>query len=152
LPGRTPRDTILGAREEETMDETRLREIPVFAGLSKKQRKLVAQVADEIDVEQGTFLCREGQSAYEFFAIEKGTAKVVRGDQYLNQLGPGEFFGEMGVLSKEPRNASVIAESPMTAIVITGPAFRHIDREMPEVAKRIRFAIEERRHWLEPVT
>jgi CRP-like cAMP-binding protein len=142
----------VGAREEETMDEARLREIPVFADLSKKQRKFVAQVADEVDVEQGTPLCREGQSAYEFFAIEKGTAKVIRGDQYLNQLGPGEFFGEMGVLSKEPRNASVIAESPMTAIVITGPAFRHIDREMPEVAKRIRFAIEERRHWLEPVT
>jgi CRP-like cAMP-binding protein len=134
------------------MDEARLREIPVFAGLSKKQRKFVAQVADEIDVEPGTHLCREGQSAYEFFAIEKGTAKVVRGDQYLNQLGPGEFFGEMGVLSKAPRNASVVAESPMTAIVITAPALRHIAREMPEVAKRIRFAIEERRHWLEPVS
>ena len=133
------------------MDEARLRQIPVFAGLSKKQRRMVAQCADEVDIEPGTHLCREGESAYEFFAIEKGTASVVRGDQYLNDLGPGEFFGEMGVLSKSPRNASVIAETPMTAVVITGPALRHIDREMPEVAKRIRSAIAERLHWLEPV-
>jgi CRP/FNR family transcriptional regulator, cyclic AMP receptor protein len=134
------------------MDEARLREIPVFANLSKKQRKLVAQVADEIDIRAGTHLCKEGESAYEFFAIESGTARVVRGDQYLNDLGPGEFFGEMGLLSKSPRNASVIAETPMTAVVMTGPAFRHIAREMPEVAKRIRSAVEERRHWLEPVS
>jgi CRP-like cAMP-binding protein len=133
------------------MDEARLREIPVFAKLSKKQRKIVAQSADEIDIRPGTYLCREGESAYEFFAIETGKARVVRGDQYLNDLGPGEFFGEMGLISKSRRNASVIAETPMTAIVMTGPAFRHIDREMPEVAKRIRAAIEERIHWLEPI-
>jgi CRP/FNR family transcriptional regulator, cyclic AMP receptor protein len=133
------------------VEEERLRQIPVFARLSKKQRKLVAQSADEIDISPGTQLCREGESAYEFFAILEGTAKVVRGDQYLNDLGPGEFFGEMGLLSKSPRNASVIAQTPMTAVVMTGPAFRHIAREMPELAKRIRSAIEERRHWLEPV-
>jgi CRP-like cAMP-binding protein len=133
------------------MDEARLREIPVFAKLSKKQRKVVAQGADEIDIRPGTHLCREGELAYEFFAIVTGKAKVVRGDQYLNELGPGEFFGEMGLISKSRRNASVIAETPMTAIVMTGPAFRHIDREMPEVAKRIRSAIEERSRWLEPV-
>jgi CRP-like cAMP-binding protein len=133
------------------MDESRLREIPVFAGLSKKQRKLVAHSADEIDVEPGIYMCREGESAYEFFAIVKGTAKVVRGDQYLNELGPGDFFGEMGLLAKAPRNASVIVKSPVTAVVMTGPAFRHIAREMPEVAKKIRRAIEERAHWLEAV-
>jgi CRP/FNR family cyclic AMP-dependent transcriptional regulator len=133
------------------MDEAQLRQIPVFAKLSKKERKIVAQCADEVDIRPGTYLCREGESAYEFFAIETGTARVVRGDQYLNDLGPGEFFGEMGLISKSPRNASVIAETEMTAIVMTGQAFRHIDREMPEVAKRIRSAIDERRHWLEPI-
>jgi CRP-like cAMP-binding protein len=133
------------------MDESRLRQIPVFAGLSKKQRKFIAQNADEIDVEPGTHMCREGESAYEFFAIVEGTAKVVRGDQYLNELGPGDFFGEMGVLAKARRNASVIVKSPLTAVVMTGPAFRHVDREMPEVAKKIRRAIDERAHWLEPV-
>jgi len=133
------------------MDESRLRQIPVFAGLSKKQRKLVAQSADEIDVEPGTYVCREGESAYEFFAIVEGTAKVVRGNQFLNELGPGDFFGEMGLLAKAPRNASVIVKSRLTAVVMTGPAFRHIDREMPELAKNIRRAVEERTHWLEPV-
>jgi CRP-like cAMP-binding protein len=134
------------------MDEARLQAIPLFAGLSKKERKGVAQQADEVDVEAGRKLVREGEFAYEFFAIEEGTAEVRRGDQLLGELGPGDFFGEMGLIGNAPRNASVIASSPMTAIVMTGSAFRHIDREMPDVAKQIRKAIEERCHQLEPVT
>ncbi|HEY1276564.1 MAG TPA: cyclic nucleotide-binding domain-containing protein [Thermoleophilaceae bacterium] len=133
------------------MDEVRLREIPLFAGLSRKQRRAVAMCADEVEVPAGTRLCREGEFPYEFFAIEEGTAKVMRGEQYLNDLGPGDFFGETGLLSDQRRNASVIAESPIRAIVMTGPAFRHIDREMPEVSKRLRRAIDERSRWLEPV-
>jgi CRP/FNR family transcriptional regulator, cyclic AMP receptor protein len=134
------------------MDEARLRAIPLFAGLSKKERKSVAQQADEVDVEAGRKLVREGEFAYEFFAIEEGTAEVRRGDQLLGELGPGDFFGEMGLIGNAPRSASVIASSPMTAIVMTGSAFRHIDRELPDVAKQIRKAIEERCHQLEPVT
>ena len=111
----------------------------------------VAQCADEVDVPAGTRLCREGEWAYEFFAIEEGTARVVRGEQYLNDLGPGDFFGETGLLHDVRRNASVIAESSIKAVVMTGPAFRHIDREMPEVARRIRRAIDERSRWLQPV-
>jgi CRP-like cAMP-binding protein len=133
------------------MDEARLRDIPLFAGLSKKQRRAVAQCADEVDVPAGTSLCREGEWPYEFFAIEEGTATVRRGDQYLNDLGPGDFFGESGLLEDAPRNATVIADSPIRAIVMTGPAFRQIDREMPEVSRRIRAAIDERRRWLQPV-
>jgi CRP/FNR family transcriptional regulator, cyclic AMP receptor protein len=134
------------------MDEARLRAIPLFAGLSKKERKSVAQQADEVDVEAGRKLVREGEFAYEFFAIEEGTAEVRRGDQLLGELGPGDFFGEMGLIGNAPRSASVIANSPMTAIVMTGSAFRHIDRELPDVAKQIRKAIEERCRQLEPVT
>jgi CRP-like cAMP-binding protein len=133
------------------MDEARLRDIPLFAKLSRKQRKAVALCADEVEVPAGKKLCREGELPYEFFAIEEGTARVVRGEQYLNDLGPGDFFGETGLLQDTPRNASVIAETPIRAIVMTGPAFRHIDREMPEVARRIRRAIDERSRWLEPV-
>jgi CRP-like cAMP-binding protein len=134
------------------MDEARLQSIPLFAGLSKKQRRLVARFADEVDVKPGAPLCRQGDFAYEFFAIEDGTAKVRRGDQLLNELGPGDFFGETGLIEDVPRNASVIADSPMTAVVLTGSAFRQIAREMPDVARRIRAAMEERSHWLEPMT
>jgi CRP/FNR family transcriptional regulator, cyclic AMP receptor protein len=133
------------------MDAARLESIPLFASLSRKERQRVAQQADEVDVDTGKHLVREGEFAYEFFAIEEGIAEVVRGDQYLAELGPGDFFGEMGLIENAPRSASVIARSPMTAVVMTGSAFRHIDRELPDVAKKIRRAIDERCRQLEPV-
>jgi CRP/FNR family transcriptional regulator, cyclic AMP receptor protein len=134
------------------MDEARLKAIPLFAGLRKKERRSVAQQADEVDIEPGRKLVREGEFAYEFFAIEEGTADVRRGDQYLAELGPGDFFGEMGLIEDAVRNASVTATSPMRVLVLTGSAFRHIDREHPEVSKQIRKAIEQRCRELEPVS
>jgi CRP/FNR family transcriptional regulator, cyclic AMP receptor protein len=132
------------------MDEARLESIPLFAGLSRKERRGVAQRADEVDIDAGREIVREGEFAYEFFAIEEGTAEVRRGEQYLAELGPGDFFGEMGLIEKAPRNASVIARSPVTAVVMTGPAFRQIDRELPKVATQIRKAIDERCRQLMP--
>ena len=133
------------------MDEARLASVPLFAGLSRKERRAVAQRADEVDVESGYQLVREGEFAYEFFAIEEGTADIRRGEQHLAELGPGDFFGEMGLIENAPRNASVTASSPLTAVVMTGSAFRQIDRELPEVAKQIRKAIDERCRHLAPV-
>jgi CRP/FNR family transcriptional regulator, cyclic AMP receptor protein len=133
------------------MDEARLREIPLFAGLGKKERREVAKQADEVDVEPGRHLVREGEFAYEFFALEEGTAEVRRGDQLLAELGPGDFFGEMGLIGNVTRNASVVATSPVKALVLTGQSFRHIERELPAVSKQIRKAIEERCHQLEAV-
>lgn len=131
------------------MDEKRLESIPLFAGLSRKERRSVAQRADEVDLEAGREIVREGEYPYEFFAIEEGTAEVKRGDQHLAELGPGDFFGEMGLLENAPRNASVVTRSPLTAVVMTGSAFRQIDRELPEVSKKIRKAIDERcRHLM----
>ena len=138
--------------EEEPMDEARLEGIPLFAGLGRSERRLVARCADEVELEPGDSLCREGELAWEFLVIEEGSARVVRGDQYLDELGPGDFLGEIGVIEGTPRNATVTALSPIRAIVMTGYAFRRICREMPQVGRRIRAAIEERRHWLEPVS
>ena len=133
------------------MDEARLASVPLFAGLSRKERRSVAQRADEVDVESGRALVREGDYAYAFFAIEDGTAEVRRGEQHLAELGPGDFFGETGLIEDAPRNATVVATSPLTAVVMTGSAFRQIDRELPKVAKQIRKAIDERCRQLQPV-
>ncbi len=133
------------------MDEARLEAIPLFARLGRKQRRSVAQQAEEVDIEAGRHLVREGDFAYEFFAIEEGTVEVRRGDQFLAELGPGDFFGEMGVIGNVTRNASVIAASPLTVMVLTGSAVRHLDREQPDVSRQIRQAIEERCRQLEPV-
>ena len=132
------------------MDEAKLRDIPLFSKLSRKQRKLLALRADEVDVEPGTLVCRKGESAKELYVIVQGTAKVVRDDQYLDELGPGDFFGEMGVVDDAPRNANVIATTPMTLMVLNGPVLREPEREHPGLASRINATIEQRRHWLEP--
>jgi CRP-like cAMP-binding protein len=133
------------------MDEAPLRQMELFASLSRKQRRLLAMRADEIDVEAGRVVCCEGENPHEFFVIEKGTARVVRGEQYLNELGPGDFFGEMGLMEDAPRNADVIAETPLTLMVLSGAALRELEREFPRLARKLRRSIEERRHWLEPV-
>jgi CRP/FNR family transcriptional regulator, cyclic AMP receptor protein len=122
------------------MDPKHLNEIPLFAGLSKDQRGEVARVADEIDIEAGKRLVSEGRFGYEFFVIANGTAEVVRGEEHIADLGPGDFFGEMALLGDTTRNADVVASSQMTAMVMTDSAFRSLARKMPEVADEIREA------------
>jgi CRP-like cAMP-binding protein len=126
------------------MDPKHLSEIPLFAGLSKDQRGEVARVADEIDIEAGKRLVSEGRFGYEFFVISNGTAEVVRGEEHIADLGPGDFFGEMALLGDTTRNADVVASSAMTAMVMTDSAFRSLARKMPDVAEEIREACRRR--------
>ena len=131
------------------MDEERLKAIPLFAGLNRKERRALAPRTDEVELDQGRVIVREGEWPYEFFAIEEGTAEVRRGEQLLAELGPGDFFGEMGLVGDTRRNANVIASSPLKVVVMTAQAFRQTSRELPEVAAKIRAAIEERCRHLE---
>ena len=126
------------------MDPRDVQSIPLFAGLSKDDQKVVAQYADEIEVGPGTVLAQEGKLAYEFFAIKAGTAEVKLGGQRAAELGPGDFFGEIGLLAGDRRVASVVASSPMSLIVLTGSQLRAIDSRMPGVAERIRSAMAQR--------
>jgi CRP/FNR family transcriptional regulator, cyclic AMP receptor protein len=127
------------------MQPQELKSVPLFAALNKDELRFVAQQADGVDVSAGKRLAAEGQFAYEFFVIEDGTAEVTRGGKAVATLGPGDFFGEIGLLESERRTATVTAQSPMRLIVLTGGAFRMIERQMPSVAARIREAIEQRR-------
>lgn len=127
------------------MDPARLKSIPLFAELSDRDREQVARWADEVDVAEGKHLVEEGQFAYEFFVIESGTADVRHGDRTISSLGPGDFFGEIALVEHVRRTASVIATSPMRAIVMFGRDFRAMESELPGVAARIRQAVEERR-------
>jgi len=110
----------------------------------RNDQKVVAQYADEVDVEPGTVLAQEGKLAYEFFAIKAGTAEVKLGGQHAAELGPGDFFGEIGLLAGDRRVASVVASSPMSLVVLTGAQLRAIDSRMPGVAERIRGAMAQR--------
>jgi CRP-like cAMP-binding protein len=126
------------------MHAARLREIPLFSGLSDRQREQVARWADEVDIKAGKHLVDQGRFAYEFFVIEEGTAEVTHDGDHLTDLGPGDFFGEIGILGDEPRTATVVAISDMTLIVMTDRDFREMTRSMPDVAETIRRTMETR--------
>jgi CRP-like cAMP-binding protein len=127
------------------MDVNKLERLPLFSGLDKRERARVAQIADEVDVTEGRRLAVEGDLAYEFFVIEDGEASVdVHGEEKPG-LGPGDFFGEIGLLEcAHRRTATVTAKTPMKLAVMTGPDFRAINRDMPEIAKKIQDAIAQR--------
>jgi CRP/FNR family cyclic AMP-dependent transcriptional regulator len=126
------------------MDVRDVQSIPLFAGLSKDDQKVVAQYADEVDVPAGTKLAQEGRLAYEFFAIKDGTADVTIGGQHAAELGPGDFFGEIGLLAGDRRVATVVATTPMHLVVLTGSQLRAIESRMSGVAERVRSAMEQR--------
>jgi CRP-like cAMP-binding protein len=127
------------------MDERHLKAIPLFESLSREELREVARHADEVDVREGKQLMSEGDFAYEFFVIEQGEAEVLAGDRHVADLGPGDFLGEMGALaSGGRRNASVVARSPMSLVVMTARDFRQMNDNAPRLAQRIRETVERR--------
>jgi CRP-like cAMP-binding protein len=127
------------------VDAKDLKAVPLFASLSDADLKQVAQQAEDVDIREGKQLITEGRFAYEFFAIEEGTADVTIGGKVVRQLGPGDFFGEMALLVTDRRTASVVATSPMRLVVLTAGQFHALERQAPGVAAQIRAAIEERK-------
>src|SRR3712207_9084585 len=105
------------------MDPNRLRSIPIFSGLDKRALEAVSRLADEVDVREGRTLVEEGDFGYEFFAIEDGRVEVRHGDDTIAELGPGDFFGEAALAGEARRNATVVATTPVAAIVMTRQAF-----------------------------
>jgi CRP-like cAMP-binding protein len=126
------------------MDEQRLKDVPIFASLGKRERRVLAQHADEVDVPEGKELVRQDDFAYEFFVIESGTASVDRDEERVMELTPGDFFGEIGILRTDRRTATVVATSPMQLIVLTRTALLSLRRDDPAVARRLEEAVEQR--------
>lgn len=126
------------------MDAKRLEGVALFSGLSKNERENIARWTDEVSVPAGHELAKQGQFAHEFFVIEKGVAEVMQDGKRLVELGPGDFFGEIGLLETERRTASVVSSTPMELIVMFQREFRQMEREMPAVADQVRSAIRAR--------
>ena len=120
-----------------------LRDLPLFALLDEDGHRRVAQATECLDVPEGRELVREGEPAYEFFVIESGTAEVTVAGTRRATLGPGQFFGEIGILTGR-RMATVTATSSMRVLVMTRHAFLGIERDMPAVAEAVREAISQR--------
>ena len=127
------------------MDPARLQKIPVFAGLSDEELRHVAQLAAEVSVEAGKELVREGDYAYDVLAIEEGTARVERDGRVVAELGPGDVLGEMGVLERSQRNATVVSTSPMLLVTLTSWDIRRLRKSAPEAVDHLRGLVEQRR-------
>jgi CRP/FNR family transcriptional regulator, cyclic AMP receptor protein len=127
------------------LDATRLKSIPLFDEVGDEELRQIAPFAQEVTVEEGKTLVREGDFSYEFMAIEEGQAEVTRAGDHVADLGPGDFFGEMGLLEKTLRNATVTAKTPMRLVTLTGWDLRRVERTAPEAIERVRSVLEERR-------
>jgi CRP/FNR family transcriptional regulator, cyclic AMP receptor protein len=134
------------------MFEAQLKDVPFFSGLSKRELATVAQQTDDVDVEAGAVLARQGDFGHEFFVIIDGTAEVLRGDEPIAELGPGEFFGEMALIDEERRTATVRALSPMKLLVMNRNSFRTINRSMPQLHTTVVEAINQRRAAAQPAS
>jgi CRP/FNR family transcriptional regulator, cyclic AMP receptor protein len=124
------------------MDPARLTKIPLFSQLSGEEAKRLAAFATETSVAEGQILMKEGDYSTELIAIDEGTADVLKGGEKIASLKEGDLIGEMGLLAREPRNADVIATSPMLVIKLTHWEIRRMSED---TLNRIKQIIEERR-------
>jgi CRP/FNR family transcriptional regulator, cyclic AMP receptor protein len=127
------------------LDASRLKSIPLFEEVGDEELAQIAPFATEVEVEAGRELVREGDFSYEFMAIEEGEAEVTRGGEHVADLGPGDFFGEMGLLERTLRNATVTAKTPVRLVTLTGWDLKRVERSAPDAMERIRSVLEERR-------
>ena len=121
-----------------------IRSLPLFADCTPSEVAEVAAIADEIDLGQGRKLTTQDADGQEFVVIIDGTADVIRGEQKLNELGAGDFFGEVALLTGEKRTASVVATSSVHALVIEGHAFRRLLEDAPDIREKVERALAER--------
>jgi CRP/FNR family transcriptional regulator, cyclic AMP receptor protein len=127
------------------MDPARLRKIPVFADLDDEELGHIAALAAEVSVPEGKELVREGDYSYDVLAIEEGTARVERGGRHIDDVGPGDVVGEMGVLERSQRNATVVATSPMLLVTLTSWDIRRLRKSAPKAVEHLREIVAQRR-------
>jgi CRP/FNR family transcriptional regulator, cyclic AMP receptor protein len=118
--------------------------VPLFSQLDRKHLDEVAAIADEIDLRQGKELTVEGNPGREFMVIIEGEASVRRGDQEVNRLSAGDFFGEIALVRQEPRTATVVAETPVRVLVITDRSFRTLLDHNPDIEDKVKSAVSAR--------
>jgi CRP/FNR family transcriptional regulator, cyclic AMP receptor protein len=121
-----------------------LRGVPLFSRCSKQELSAIAQIADEIDLPEGKQLTKEGGRGREFFVLVDGSADVRRKRRKIGTLGPGDFLGEIALVTKTPRTATVTTTSPVRALVVSEQNFRRLLENSPDVQIKVLEALAER--------
>jgi CRP/FNR family cyclic AMP-dependent transcriptional regulator len=131
-----------------------LRAVPLFRDLGRKDLEMVGRLADTVEVPEGKVLMREGESGSEMYVVGTGSVSVVRGGREVARLGPGHVVGEIAILSKGPRTATVTAAEPSTLYVVAHREFNTLMADsaevrrcvMDEMARRLRGHETDRAH------
>jgi CRP/FNR family transcriptional regulator, cyclic AMP receptor protein len=118
-----------------------IKRVPLFAECSRKNLEEIATIADEIDLREGKELTKEGRPGREFFVLIEGDADVKKGSRRINRMGAGDFFGEISLVTRRPRTATVVATSPVRALVITDRSFRRLLERQPEIQSQVMSAL-----------
>ena len=121
-----------------------LKGVPLFSKLDKKGLQAVALIADELDLPAGKELATEGDRGREFFVLLKGEAEVTKDGQNIATMKEGDFFGEIALVTKMPRTATVTAKSDVDVLVITERAFDNLVKHTPEIGRGVAEALMER--------
>jgi CRP-like cAMP-binding protein len=127
------------------LDATQLKRIPLFAGADDAELRQVATFAESKEVPDGEVVLEEGGFSRELLAIEDGTAEVTRDGEHVADLGPGDVFGEAGMLDDEMRTATVTATSRLKMISLGHFEVKRLKKDAPEVYSRIEDLVEERK-------
>lgn len=121
-----------------------LKNVPLFAGLSKRDLSAVGRIADELDFPAEKELIREDEPGSQFFILLEGEAVVRRRRRKVNTLGPGDFFGEIALLSDRPTTATVATSTPACVAIITRTSFNQLLRGSPQVQLKVLKALADR--------
>jgi CRP/FNR family transcriptional regulator, cyclic AMP receptor protein len=118
-----------------------IKSVPLFSECSRKDLDEIAGIADEIDLREGKELTKEGRPGREFFVLIEGDADVKKGSRRINRMAAGDFFGEISLVTRRPRTATVVATSPVRALVITDRSFRTLLERQPVIQNKVMSAL-----------
>jgi CRP/FNR family transcriptional regulator, cyclic AMP receptor protein len=121
-----------------------LKSVPLFSGCSKSELRQLASSTDEVDLRTGYVLVREGRPGREFFVLIDGNVEVASEGKKLADLRGGDWFGEIALLTKVPRTATVTATSDVRALVLTDRSFRRVVETMPSIALKVLASVGDR--------
>jgi CRP-like cAMP-binding protein len=118
-----------------------LKRVPLFERCSKRELGQIAMLADELDLPGERNLTREGAGGFEFIVLVEGAADVVRNGRVVNELGPGDFVGEIALITGQPRTATVRTRGPARVLVLAASGFRVLMREVPSIQDKVLAAV-----------
>jgi CRP-like cAMP-binding protein len=121
-----------------------MKSVPLFARCSKRELTEIASIADELDLDAGSTLTKQGARGQEFVVIAEGAADVVRNGKRVNRLGSGDFLGEIALITAQPRTATVKTTAPTRILVVSASDFRRLLRRTPSIQEKVLEALAER--------